>query len=442
MQRRLIFASTVALFSASAIAQPGPRVPPPPADVAKDLPGLVEFYKHLHANPELSFQEEQTAAAVASELRGLGFEVAERVGGFGLVGIIRNGDGPTLMIRTDLDALPVPEQTGVPWASTVRATEQTGQEVSVMHACGHDVHMTVFVGTARRLVRMSDEWSGTLMMIGQPAEERGAGAKAMLEDGLFERFPRPDYNLALHVSADLPAGSVAFVPGWAMANVDSVDIAVHGVGGHGSAPHTTIDPIVIAAHIVTRLQTIVSREIDPQTPAVVTVGSIHGGTKHNIISERVDLQITVRSYDDQTRAKLLAAIERIAINTARAAGVPEDKLPDVVVKDEFTPSLYNDPELTKRVRGAIAGVVGEDRIYPSKPVMGGEDFSRYGRQNPPIPSLMFRLGGLERTSYQRIADSGGVFPSLHTPYFNPEIEPTLSTGIEAMTAAALEILGK
>ena len=419
-----------------------PEVPEPPADIAADVPSLIEFYKHLHANPELSFQEQATAGIIADELRKLGFDVAQNVGGFGVVGVMHNGDGPTLMIRTDLDALPIKEQTGLAWASQARAVEQTGQEVSVMHACGHDMHMSVFVGTARRLMRMQDEWAGTLVMIGQPAEERGAGAKAMLEDGLFERFPKPDYNLALHISADLPAGSVAFVPGWAMANVDSVDIAVHGVGGHGSAPHTTIDPIVIAANIVTRLQTIVSREIDPLTPAVVTVGSIHGGTKHNIISERVDLQITVRSYDDQTRDHLLKAIERIAINTARAAGLPEDRLPTVVVKDEFTPSLYNDPDLTARVREIAESVLGEDRIYESKPVMGGEDFSRYGRQNPPIPSVMFRLGGLERGYYRQLNDGGGAFPSLHTPYFNPEIEPTLTTGIQAMSAAALEILAR
>ncbi len=419
-----------------------PHVPAPPADIAADVPSLVALYKHLHANPELSFQEESTARLIADELRELGFDVAQDIGGFGIVGVMRNGEGPTLMIRTDLDALPIKEQTGLDWASQVRAIEQTGQEVSVMHACGHDMHMSVFVGTARRLVRMQDKWSGTLMMIGQPAEERGAGAKAMLEDGLFERFPRPDANLALHISSDLPAGSVAFVPGWAMANVDSVDITVHGVGGHGSAPHTTIDPIVIAANIVTRLQTIVSREIDPQTPAVVTVGSIHGGTKHNIISERVDLQITVRSYDDQTREHLLKAIERIAMNTARAAGLAEERLPEVVVKDEFTPSLYNDPDLTARVRGAITDVLGKQRIYESAPVMGGEDFSRYGRQDPPIPSVMFRLGGLERAYYWRLKNGGGAFPSLHTPYFNPEIEPALTTGIEAMSAAAMAILAR
>lgn len=402
---------------------------------------LERLYHHLHANPELSFQEQKTAARIAKELRGAGFDVTTGVGGHGLVGILKNGPGPTLLVRTDLDALPVKEATGLAYASEVTAIEQNGQEVSVMHACGHDVHMTVFVGVARRLAANKGDWSGTLMMIGQPAEERGAGSKAMLADGLFERFPRPDYNLALHVSSGHPAGTVAFVPGWAMANVDSVDIAVHGIPGHGSAPNTTKDPVVIASQIVLNLQTIVAREIDPLKPAVVTVGSLHAGTKHNIISDRADLQITVRSYDDDVRDQLLAAIERIAIGTARTAGVPEDKLPEVRVKDEFTPSHYNDPDLTARIRGAVSEVVGEERILPASPVMGGEDFSRYGRQDPPIPSLMFRLGAIDRELWEGSQRRGVVLPSLHTPFFAPDPEPTITTGVDAMTAAVLEILG-
>ena len=410
--------------------------------IERDYPSLEVLYHHLHANPELSFQETKTAARLVRELRDAGLEVTPHVGGHGFVALFRNGEGPTLMIRSDLDALPVEERTGLPYASTARATEQNGQEVSVMHACGHDVHMTCLVGVARRLMDMRDQWSGTLMMIGQPAEERGAGAKAMLEDGLFTRFPRPDYNLAFHVSSNHPAGSVAFVPGWAMANVDSVDITIHGVGGHGSAPHTTKDPVVLAASIIMDLQTIVAREIDPQDPAVVTVGSIHAGTKHNIISERADLQITVRSYSDDTRAKLLAAIERITIGNARAFGIPEDKLPEVVVKDEFTPSLYNDPELTARIKKVIADRLGQDRVLPGTPVMGGEDFARYGRQDPRIPSLMFRVGAIEQEMYDRAIANGETLPSLHTPYFAPDPEPTITAGGEAMTVAAMEILGK
>ncbi len=411
------------------------------AGESDDYPYLRALYEHLHANPELSFQEEQTAARMASELRALGFDVTTGIGGHGVVGVMRNGDGPTLLIRADMDALPVEEATGLPYASKVKAFEQTGQEVSVMHACGHDVHMTVWVGTARRLVATQSDWSGTLVMIAQPAEERGAGAKAMLEEGLFERFPRPDYNIALHVSGGHPAGSVGFVPGWAMANVDSVDITVHGLPGHGSAPHTTKDPVVIASQIVLNLQTIVSREIDPLKPAVVTVGSFHAGTKHNIISDRADLQITVRSYDDDVRNQLLAAIERIAVNTARTAGLPEDKLPDVQVKDEFTPSLYNDPELTGRVESAIGAAIGEQNVLPASPVMGGEDFARYGRQDPPIPSVMFRLGTIGSELYESSKRRGVVLPSLHTPFFAPDPEPTITTGVTAMTAAAMEILG-
>ncbi len=432
-------AAALSLSAATSLAAPPPNTP---ADIGADYQYLEALYHHLHANPELSFQEDDTADRVADELRNAGFDVTQDVGGHGLVGVMTNGDGPTLLIRTDLDALPVEERTGLPYASTARATEQTGQDVAVMHACGHDVHMTVFSGVARWMSNNKDNWAGTLVMIGQPAEERGAGSKAMLEEGLFERFPRPDYNLALHVSSNHPAGSVAFVPGWAMANVDSVDIAVHGVGGHGSAPHTTKDPIVIAAGIIMDLQTIVAREIDPLDPAVVTVGSIHAGTKHNIISERADLQITVRSYSDDVRETLLAAIERIAINNAKAFGVPDDKLPDVVVKDEFTPSHYNDPDLTERIRGAIESQIGADRILPASPVMGGEDFSRYGRQDPPIPSLMFRLGAIKQDLYDASQRRGVVLPSLHTPYFAPDPEPTIMTGVTAMTTAAMEILGE
>ncbi len=414
----------------------------PPPDITADYTYLESLYHHLHANPELSFQEEHTAARVASELRKAGFDVTQNVGGHGLVGVMRNGDGPTLLLRTDLDALPVEERTNLPYASAVRATEQTGQDVAVMHACGHDVHMTVFAGVARWMAKHNSEWSGTLVMIGQPAEERGAGAKAMLNDGLFTNFPRPDYNLALHVSSNHPAGTVAFVPGWAMANVDSVDITIHGIGGHGSAPHTTKDPIVLAASIIMDLQTIVAREIDPLDPAVVTVGSIHAGAKHNIISERADLQITVRSYSDDVRETLLAAIERITINNAKAFGLPDDKLPDVEVKDEFTPSHYNDPDLTERIRAAIEAQIGADRILPASPVMGGEDFSRYGRQDPPIPSLMFRLGAIKQDLYDASTRRGVVLPSLHTPYFAPDPQPTITTGVHAMTTAAMEILGK
>jgi len=407
--------------------------------VAEDYGYLESLYKYLHTHPELSFQEASTAERIAGELGDLGFEVTRGIGGHGIVGLLENGEGPTLMIRTDLDALPVEEQTGLAYASTATAVEQTGQEVSVMHACGHDMHMTTFVGAARRLVEMKDRWSGTLMMVGQPAEERVAGAEAMLEDGLFERFPKPDYAVAQHVSAGLETGKVSYVPGYALASVDSVDITVHGIGGHGAYPHATKDPIVLASRIVLELQTIVSREVDPQQPAVITVGSIHGGAKHNIISDRVDMQLTVRSYSDETRRTLLDGIERIAVNAGRAAGLPEDKLPEVEVRDESTPATYNDPELTERLAGALAAAIGEDNVVQSEPVMGGEDFAYYGRAG--VPAVIFWLGAVAPEKVAA-AERGEIdLPSLHSPFFTPVPEPTIKTGVKAMTTAAMEILG-
>ena len=317
--------------------------------IADDYGFLKDFYIDLHLHPELSFYENKTAEKIAHELRYLGFETTQQVGGTGLVGVLKNGNGPTLMLRTDLDALPVKEQTGLSYASIQQAIDDLGRTVNVMHACGHDVHMTVFIGTARQLVNLKDQWQGTLVLVGQPAEERGAGARMMLNDGLFERFPRPDYNLALHVSPELAAGTVGYTKGYALANVDSVDITVHGIGGHGAYPHKTKDPVVLAAKIILSLQTLVSREVSPLDPAVVTVGSIHGGTKHNIISDRVDLQLTVRSYSDPVRNQLLEGIKRIALAEGRAHGLPDSLLPAVRVKKESTPSVYNDPDFTMRM---------------------------------------------------------------------------------------------
>ncbi len=407
---------------------------------ANETDDLLDLYKYLHTHPELSFQEESTAEHIAMELESVGFSVTRNVGGYGIVGLLENGPGPTVMLRTDLDGLPVAEQTGLSYASQATAIEQTGQEVSVMHACGHDVHMTVFVGTARNLAERRDEWSGTLMMIGQPAEERGAGARAMLADGLFERFPRPDYNVALHVSAEHPAGEISYVPGWAMANVDSVDIAIHGIGGHGAYPHMTRDPVVLAASIIMNLQTLVSREMKPLEPTVVTVGSIHGGAKHNVISDRVDLQLTVRSYSDDVRNALLAGIERIAVSQARTLGFPEDKLPEVTVREEYTPSVLNDAELTNRLAAVFREQLGEDRVTIGEPSLGGEDFSLYGRTEPAIPSLLFWLGAVKSSTYLDAKSSGKPLPSLHSSFFAPDPGPTIETGITAMTSAALELL--
>jgi len=438
--RRTLFSAVSALLLMSA---------PALADEAlyqaidEDYAYLEELYLHLHRNPELSYQEERTMQRIAAELRGLGFEVTENVGGYGLVGVLENGDGPTVLIRTDLDALPLKEQTGLPYASVATGINQVGEQVSIMHACGHDIHMSAFVGTARRLVDLKDQWRGTLVMIGQPAEERGGGARAMLADGLYERFPKPDYNIALHDAASAPAGTIGYTTGYALANVDSVDIVVHGIGGHGAYPHTTKDPVVLAAQIVVDLQTLVSREISPLDPAVVTVGSIHGGTKHNIISDQVRLQLTVRSYTDEVRKTLLDGIKRIAENQGRVAGLPEDMLPEVTVReDEHTPSTYNDPELAERVTNAMreAGVAAT--IIEIPPVMGGEDFSQYGRTQDKIPGFIFFIGAVDPAVYQQTMAEGGTLPSLHSPFFAPLPELTIKTGVRAMTIAALELLGK
>lgn len=430
------------LLAAFLILQPAKAESPLEKAIEADLSYLRDFYIELHKNPELSYQEQETSARLADELAAAGFSVTTEVGGYGIVGVMENGPGPTVLIRADMDALPVKELTGLDYASAATALNDDGVKVPVMHACGHDIHMTVFIGTARRLAAARDRWSGTLVMIGQPAEERGGGAKAMLEDGLFDRFPRPDYNLALHTSANLPAGTVGLTPGWALANVDSVDITVRGIGGHGSTPHLTKDPIVIASQIVLALQTIVSREISPQKPAVVTVGSIHGGLKHNIISNEVKLQITVRSYSDEVREKLLSAIERIAVNTGRAAGLPDDLLPIYYLhEEEFTPSTYNDPELTERLASLFGNVV-PGGVIRTPSVMGGEDFSRYGRVEPRIPSVIYWLGGVDPQKYREAQEKEESLPSLHSPYFAPLPDPTIETGVRAMTAAALDLLGK
>ena len=410
--------------------------------IAKDYPYIHKLYTHLHRHPELSFHEQKTAKRLAKELRETGFEVTEGVGGYGLVALMRNGEGPTVMIRTDMDALPIKEKTALPYASTQYHQEKNGQPIPIMHACGHDIHMSLFIGTARRMAAMKEHWSGTLMMIAQPAEEVGAGARLMLEDGLFERFVRPDYNLALHVHPELPSGSVAVLSGYSFANVDSVDISIYGQGGHGAVPQSAKDPVVLAAHIVIALQTIVSRELSPQEPAVVTVGSIHGGTKHNIIPEQVDLQLTVRTYAKETRDRVLASIERIAKNQARSFGMPEDKLPVVHINQKYTPSVYNNPLLSQRIREHFEKRLGSEQVRSIGPEMIGEDFSQYGRDEPLIPSLMFRLGAVDPAVYARVKQENISLPPLHSPYFAPVPESTIKTGIEAMTEAALLLLKK
>jgi hippurate hydrolase len=409
--------------------------------VAQECPSLFELYKHLHAHPELSFQETQSAARVAEELRKAGCEVTTGVGKLGVVGVLRNGDGPTVLLRADMDALPVKEQTGLPYASKVTTKDAQGNEVPVMHACGHDIHMTFLVGAARVLAQLKDQWHGTVVFIGQPAEETVGGALSMLADGLFKRFPRPDFCVALHDDAELAVGTVGYTPGYSCASVDSVDIIVHGVGGHGAYPHKTKDPVVLASQIVLALQTIVSREVQPGEPAVVTVGTIHGGTRRNIVPDEVRLELTVRSYTDDARRQILEAIKRIARGQALAAGMPEDRLPEVKVTDEFTPSLYNDPKLTERLVGALSGWLGATNLVLKRPSMGGEDFSEFGRTEPKVPICMMNVGGVSPEALNESKQTGKPLPSLHSPLWAPVPEATIKSGVTTFAACVLELMG-
>jgi hippurate hydrolase len=409
---------------------------------SQESDSLVELYKYLHSHPELSYQEEGTAAKLVSELKPLGFDITTGVAGHGFVGVMKNGSGPTVLVRTDLDGLPVLEKTGRPYASDVRAVDDWGNDVAVMQACGHDVHMTSFIGAARLLTQMKDAWAGTLIMIGQPAEERGTGARMMLEEGLFTKWPRPDYALAIHTDAALQAGKIGYHAGYAMANVDTVDIVIPGVSGHGAYPHKTKDPIVIAAQVILALQTIVSRELRPIDPGVVTVGSIHAGTKHNIISDEAKLQLTVRSYSEESRELILDAIRRITIGTARAAGIPPDKEPTITLaNEEYTPAVYNDPDLVNRMLPVWKGLLGESNVVERDPEMGGEDFGRLGRETPRTPIFLFRVGTVAKEQMAASLKPGGPpLPSLHSSSYAPEPRPSVETGSKAMTAAVLELM--
>jgi hippurate hydrolase len=407
--------------------------------LSQSLPGLVRLYQELHAHPELSLQEEKTAARLAQEMRQLGWEVTEKVGGHGVVAVLKNGRGPVVLVRTDMDALPIVEQTGLPYASKVRTRDRLGQEVGVMHACGHDVHMACWVGTAQVLTALKGEWSGTLLFVAQPAEEIVAGARRMLEDGLYRRFPKPDYALALHCDAHLPVGTVAYRAGLSLAASDAVDIVVKGQGGHGAAPHLTVDPVVLAARIILDLQTIVSREVNPIDPVVITVGSIHGGTKHNIIPNEVRLQLTVRTTRTETRDHVLRAIERICRAVAASARAPE---PEIRVRlDEYTPPTVNDPALTERCVRVFQTILGPENVRERPPVMGAEDFGRYAAENTPI--FIFFLGTVEPERYAAAQKPGAApLPGLHTDRFAPVPEPTLKTGVRCMSSAVLDLLSR
>lgn len=403
---------------------------------------LADLFVWFHSHPELSFREVETAARLAAELRAAGVEVTEGVGGTGVVGMLRNGEGPLVMVRADMDGLPLREDTGLPYASKATQVDITGVEQPVMHACGHDVHVTALVGTAKRLVALRDHWAGTVMVVGQPAEERVGGARAMLADGLYERFGVPSAALAFHVSAGEPAGKLMISGGMIASSADTVDITVYGVGAHGASPHEGKDPVVMAAQIVLALQTLVSREIPPLEPGVVTVGAIHGGSKHNIIPSEVRLQLTVRADSEATRKILLAGIERIALGVARTAGMPEDRLPKVEISNEGTPPTVNDDALAARIRAAFVRELGEDAVYEKKREgMGAEDFSYFVLTDAKVPGAYFSVGGTAQAELDAAAAGGPPVPSHHSPYFRIEPEPAITMGVQAMTVAVLELLG-
>ncbi len=438
MNHRLLLAATAACL----ISAPATAVTISEA-VKADMPSLMTMYRDFHAYPELSMQEVRTPAKLAAEMKKLGFTVTEKVGKTGVVAVLKNGPGPTLMIRADMDGLPIVEQTGLPYASKVRAVARSGVETGVMHGCGHDTHITSWIGSARLLASRKAEWSGTLVMIAQPGEETGEGAKAMLDDGLYSRFPKPSTVIAFHDAAAMPAGVIGVTPGYALANVDSVDISVKGVGGHGAYPQTTRDPIVLASRIVTTLQTLVSRENNPADPAVVTVGSFQAGAKHNIISDEAKLQLTVRSYTPEVRKMLLDGIKRIVRGEAIAAGLPDDKMPVVTIREaEYTPSTFNTQPLSDRALALFAERFGAQRVIKTPAVMGGEDFSRFWLADKQIQSLIFWVGGTPTDKWAAADGNQAKLPSLHSPYWAPDADVVIATATEAMTALALDVLKK
>ena len=425
--------------------------PTPQSLADAELPSLLGIYKDIHSHPELSAHEQRTAALVANELRAAGCEVTEHLGkyeksdlkGYGVVGVMKNGDGLTVLVRTDMDALPVKEETGLPYASKVVAKNDEGKDVHVMHACGHDVHVAAFIGTARSLGKLKDQWHGTIVFVAQPAEEIGSGARALLKDGLYDRFGKPNFALGFHDKADLQTGHIGVTEGYTSANVDSVDVTVRGVGGHGGYPHKTKDPIVLAAEIINAWQTIASRENNPLDPIVITVGSIHGGTKHNIIPDEVKMQITVRTYKTKVRERVLADIDRIAKGCAAAAGIPPDLAPIVSVSKDFvTPATYNNPELTKRLIAVWKKSLGDENVEIVDPTMGGEDFSEYSLPDHSIPAVDFHFGAVDPAKIAEFKQAGKELPTLHSSKFAPVPEPTIRVGIIGMTTAVLELMKK
>lgn len=425
---------------------------PTPQSIADaELPSLLTIYKDIHSHPELSTKEQRSSAIVAKELRAAGCEVTENFGHYdnpdwkcyGVVGVMKNGDGPTVLVRTDMDALPVQEQTGASYASKVTMTNVEGKEMPVMHACGHDIHMSALIGTARALGKLKDKWHGTIIFIGQPAEEMVGGARAMLHAGLYDRFGKPAYAVALHDNAEIEAGKIGITAGYYNATVDSVDVTVKGMGGHGAYPHKTKDPITLSAEIINAWQTIASRENNPLDPIVVTVGSIHGGTKHNIIPDEVKMQLTVRTYKPEVRQRVLSAIEQIAKGCATAAGLPPDKMPEVnVLHAEHVNAVYNNPELTKRVKATLKSAIGDENVVDKDPTMAGDDFSEFSLPDHSIPACMFNVGAVDPAKAAEAKKTGASLPSLHSSKFLPLPEPTIRVGIIGMTSAVLDLMKK
>jgi len=408
---------------------------PTTKEVEAAYPEAHALYLDIHQHPELSAHETQTAAKLAGRLRALGYDVTEHVGGTGIVAILKNGVGPTVLLRTELDALPVEEKTGLPYASKVHAADDAGHDVPVMHACGHDLHMASIIGTATIMAHSKESWHGTLFLIGQPAEETISGAKAMLDDGLFRRFPKPDVAVALHVSNEFPAGKVGVGSGYRYANADSFRLTIYGKGGHGSAPHTTVDPIVIAARTILSLQTITSREVKPGETAVITVGYIHAGTKNNIIPDQAELGLTVRTYKPEVRKQVFAAIERIAKAESAAAGASREPS---IEHYESTDAVYNDPPLAQRLRPALEATLGKENVTIAEPITGSEDFSYFTAQG--VPTFFFGLGGAEPKKYAEAKAAGTTLPSNHSSLFAPDLDPALHAGIASEVTVLRNLL--
>src|SRR5215475_11024932 len=445
-----IFSSSILLLS---ILVPALGVPQqtPQSQADAELPSLLAIYKDIHSHPELSGHEERTASLIAKELRAAGCQVTEHLGkyenpklkGYGVVGVMKNGDGPIVLVRTDMDALPVEEETGLPYASKAVTKNDDGKDVHVMHACGHDTHIAAFIGTARSLAKLKDQWHGTIVFVAQPAEEIGTGARALLKDGLYDRFGKPNFALGFHDKADIQAGNIGVTERHTSANVDSVDVTVRGIGGHGGYPHKTKDPVVLAAQIINAWQTIVSRETNPLDPVVITVGSIHGGTKHNIIPNEVKMELTVRTYKPEVRERVLTDIDRIAKGCAAAAGIPPELAPIVSVsKDVVAVSTYNNPELTKRLVAVWKKALGDENVEIVDPTMGGDDFSEYSLQDHSIPAVYFHFGAVDPAKIAESKQTGKELPTLHSSKFAPVAEPTIRTAIIGMTTAVLDLTKK